>query len=94
MFKFLATTISASDVGIPVRAANATSMVAILNTVYWVAGVVGVIVIIIAGFLYVTSTGDPSKTKRAKDAILYAVVGLVIIVLAFTITQIVLGSTK
>lgn len=62
-----------------------------LSIVYFVAGAACVIVIIIAGILYAISNGDASKIKTAKDAILYAVIGLVVIMMAFVITGFVLG---
>lgn len=64
----------------------------VLNLVYFVGGIVAVIMIIVSGLLYVISEGDPSKTKRAKDGILYSVVGLVIILSAFVITRFVVGE--
>ena len=39
-----------------------------------------------------TSAGDPGKTKKAKDTILYAVIGLIICVLAFAIVNFVIGG--
>lgn len=63
----------------------------ILGIVYFVAGVVAVVVIIIAGFMFVTAAGDPTTVTKAKNAILYAVVGLVVVALAFVITQFVMG---
>lgn len=63
----------------------------ILNTAYLWAGIICVIIIIIAGVLYTISAGDASKVKRAKDAIVGAIVGLVVIAFAFVITQFVLG---
>ena len=78
------------DTGIPkVGADNAIE--GILNTAYYAAGIVAVIVIIISAVFYVISQGDPSKTKRAKDGILYAVVGLAVVMLAFIITNFVIG---
>jgi len=62
-----------------------------LNSVYMVAGIVAVIVIIIAGYMYVTSQGDSAAVTKAKNAILYAVIGLVVIILAFSITWFVIG---
>lgn len=62
-----------------------------LNLTYFIAGIVAVIVIIIAGMSYITSNGDPAKITRAKNMILYAVVGLIIILVAFTITGFVTG---
>lgn len=64
-------------------------LVGILNTVYSVASVVAVIVIIAAGLIYITSDGDPQKTERARKAIIYASAGLVIIGSAFIITGII-----
>lgn len=64
----------------------------VLNLAYFVAGIVAVIVLIFAGFLYVTSAGDPGKAKNAKNAILYAVVGLVFIISAAAITAFVRSS--
>lgn len=63
-----------------------------LGIVYWVGGVVAVIVIIIAGYMYVTSSGDAAVVARAKNTILYGIIGLVVIALAFIITQFVAGS--
>lgn len=47
-----------------------------------VVGIVSVIMIIIGGFKYILSTGDPSKVNSAKNTILYAIVGLAIAVSA------------
>jgi lysylphosphatidylglycerol synthetase-like protein (DUF2156 family) len=58
----------------------------ILNTIYLVAGVIAVAVIIYAGIIYVTSAGDSASITKAKNTILYAVVGLVVIIMAFAIT--------
>lgn len=74
----------------PVKSSD-TAMLNVLNTVYLWAGIVSVIIIIIAGFIYVTSNGNAANIKKGKDAIMGAVIGLVIIILAFTITQFVLG---
>ena len=59
----------------------------VVKTLLYVVGISSVIVIIIAGFLYVTSAGDPAKTKAAKDAILYAVIGLVVSMMSFAIAS-------
>jgi hypothetical protein len=63
----------------------------VLTTVYYAAGAASVIVIIVSSIFYVISQGDPAKTKRAKDGILYAVVGLVIVLVAFIITNFIIG---
>lgn len=63
-----------------------------LNLVYFVAGVIAVIVIIVAGIMYAISVGDQSKITRAKTMIIYAVAGLAIILSAFAITNFVIGK--
>ena len=62
-----------------------------LNLVYFVAGVVSVITIIIGGILYTVASGDSGRLTKAKNTIVYAVVGLIIVLLAFTITGFVTG---
>ncbi len=59
----------------------------ILNAIILVAGLVAVVFIIIGGINYMTSSGDPGKTKKAKDTILYALIGLIICALAFAIVN-------
>jgi hypothetical protein len=61
-----------------------------INLVYYIAGIAAVIVIIIAGITYATSMGDSSRITRAKNMILYSVIGLGILFAAFAITNFVL----
>ena len=85
MFSILAARINATNNGIPVNGANKV-VGDVLDIVYFVAGIICVIVIIIAGIIYSTSNGDSSRVTQAKNAILYAIVGLVVILMAFAIT--------
>lgn len=64
----------------------------IFNTVYMVAGIVAVIVIIVGGIRYASSNGDASGVKSAKNTVLYAVVGLIVIIMAATITNFVISN--
>lgn len=59
----------------------------IMGILFFVVGVASVIVIVVAGLMYVVSAGNEKTTKQAKDAILYAVIGLVISISAFAITS-------
>lgn len=63
-----------------------------INALLIIAGIACVIVIIIGGFLYIVSAGNPDRTKSAKDAILYAIIGLIISLGAFAIVNFVLGG--
>ena len=57
-------------------------------------GVVAVIMIIVGGFRYITSAGSPEQAKSARNTIIYAVVGLIIVALAQIIVHFVLSKTK
>lgn len=84
--------IDPSSVGInnPQKDAN-VALGNILTTTYMWAGIIAVLVIIIAGFYYSTSSGDAAGLQRAKNAIIGSAVGLVIVIMAFAITQLILG---
>ena len=64
----------------------------IINVVLGVLGLLAVVIIIYGGFMYTTSAGDASKIKKAKDTIMYGVIGLVIALLAYAIVNFVLSS--
>lgn len=87
-------TVNANQLNIPNFQASQGNLNSLLNTIYFWAGAVAVIVIIVAGFFYVVSTGEPAKVKRAKDAILYALIGLAVILMAFIITGLVIGGVS
>jgi hypothetical protein len=63
----------------------------VINIFSLVVGVVAVIMIIIGGFKYITSGGDSSNVSSAKNTILYAIIGLIIVALSQTIVRFVLG---
>jgi len=64
----------------------------ILNIVYGVIGIIAVVMVILGGISYATSQGDPGKVKKGKDTILYGIIGLVIVLLAFPITSFILSN--
>ena len=73
------------------RATNAT-LQNIVAVIAIIAGAIAVLIIVLAGLRYITSRGNPNETAKAKDAIIYAVVGLIIIISAFSIVNyVVLG---
>jgi len=57
----------------------------LINVVLSFVGLIATGVIVYGGVLYVTSTGDASKTTKAKNCILYGVVGLVVALMSFAI---------
>ena len=57
-------------------------------------GSLGTIMIIVAGILYLTSAGSPERMGTAKKALFYAIIGIVIGILATSIVQIILSILK
>lgn len=68
------------------------SVKGIINAIIATLGIVAVVIIIVGGVQYMTSSGDAAKVKKAKDTILYGVIGLIICVLAFAIVNFVVGN--
>lgn len=66
----------------------------VINIMSVVVGIISVIMIIIAGFRYVTSNGDSASVSGAKNTIIYAIVGLIIVALAQFIVKFVLSNIK
>jgi hypothetical protein len=54
----------------------------IINILSFIVGIIAVIMIIIGGIKYITSGGDSGSVTGAKNTVLYAVIGLVIVALA------------
>ncbi len=63
----------------------------IANVIAYITGIAAIFTIIAGGFAYITSGGDANKAKTARNAIIGALAGLVIILLADTILGIVLN---
>ena len=66
----------------------------VINIFSIAVGVVSVIMIIIGGFKYITSGGDSGNVTGAKNTILYAIIGLVVVALAQLIVKFVLGKAS
>lgn len=84
--------VNSNDIGwTGITTADNTTIANVLYPIYFWAGAIAVVVIIVAGFFFTTSHGDPALITRAKNAITGAVIGLAVIFLAFAITAIVVG---
>jgi len=64
----------------------------IINVIIWAVGLIAVFMIIFGGIQYSTSAGDSGKVKKAKDTIMYGIIGLVVSLLAYAIVNFVLSS--
>ena len=64
----------------------------IINTALMVVGVLAVAMIIFSGISYVTSAGDNAKTTKAKNTLIYSIVGLAVAISAYAIVNFVLSK--
>ncbi len=82
---------TAEDPAVTQRKINNT-IATVINIFSWIVGITAVIMIIIGGFKYITSQGDSGNVSGAKNTILYAVIGLVIVAMAQVIVKFVLDK--
>lgn len=87
----LAAVIDPNDIKAPKQPFGASTISMILQIVFGFAGAIAFLIITIAGFRYVISQGKPQEVAKAKDTIIYALVGLVICMIAFSIVKFVLS---
>ena len=68
--------------------------VKVVNILSVLVGIVAVIMIIFGGFRYITSGGESGSVSGAKNTLLFAIVGLVIVALAQVIVRWVIGTSS
>lgn len=73
-----------------VGAENAT-MQSILSVIFGLAGVIALIFVAIGGLRLILANGDPSAVAKARGTIVYALIGLVVVISAFLIVSFILG---
>ena len=91
MLDALAIAIDANNLGLPRVAANDATWGNLIGGVFVFTGAWALLFIIIGAVRYASSAGDQGLITKAKDTILYAVIGLIVSMLAFTGVQFVLG---
>lgn len=83
----------ADEAGLPKKELKLT----VLGVIKWILGflgVIGVILVVYAGFLWMTAAGNDDQISKAKGIITAAIIGLIIVILAFAIVQFVLGGVN
>lgn len=73
--------------------APADDLTKILNIIFSVMGALAFFMLVLAGFRYTISQGDPTKVADSKRMIVYTIVGLLVIALAATIVNFVLARS-
>lgn len=65
----------------------------LVNVFTFIAGLIAMVFILVGGIRYITSTGDAGRIKQAKDTLMYAVVGLIVVGLARVIIGFIIGAS-
>jgi hypothetical protein len=78
--------------GLPSGVDVAGTILGIIATILGLIAIVAVIVIIIAGIMYIFSFGDEDATRRARNTVVYAVVGLIVIGISIVVVNFVIDA--
>lgn len=82
---------SAAETGL--RGGNLLDFVAdMIRVVLGILGILLLVLIIYGGFLYATAGGDETKVAGARNTIVYAIIGIVIIAAAWVLSDFVIGN--
>lgn len=84
--------VSADSVNIPKAELNTAQFENIFSVILGIAGAVAVIFVVLGGIKYSMSQGNASELEKAKDRIVYSLVGLGFVIMAFTIVQFVTAN--
>ena len=91
-----ATSYTIENIGEQVGLGTADLKDTVINIIQWVLGIlalVAVVMIIIGGFQWMTAAGNEERIEKAKKVISAAVIGLIIVLLAWAIVIFVAGTT-
>ncbi len=84
-------TVCQSDGGDPVTGSNGV-LLRVTRLLAIIAGIAAVIVMVIAGIYYITSSGDANQISQAKNTIIYAAIGLIVIVVSQGVISLIVRS--
>ncbi len=82
--------VNVNELGIPDNPLGKPNITSGLKLAFAMAGGIAVIIVTIGGFKYILSQGNPQETTKAKATILYALIGLGVCLVAFSIVQFVI----
>ena len=66
--------------------------VTVTNILLFIIGAIAVIMLVIGGIRYTISNGDSNAVTAAKNTIMYAIIGIVVAILAYAAVNFVIGS--
>lgn len=80
------------NTGLPCETRASDLIIRIINIALGIAGLVAVLFLVIGGFRYITSAGNEETAEQAKKIITNAIIGIVVIILAFVIIRVISGA--
>ena|GEM_PF-1104424 len=86
--------IAHKDLGLSLVTLDANTFKIIVSLIFVFMGFWATLWLLVGGFRFIISNGNPGDVQKARNTILYAAIGLGISVLAFTIVQFVLGAVS
>ncbi len=85
---------SCYSTGLPTVSASHNELTTILQIFFAILGAIAVLFVVIGGFRYVISGGDSQSMQKAKNTIMYSIIGLVVAIFAEAIVTFVLSFIK
>jgi len=86
------TDIDANNIGTQGTITNTDTLVntimGLINWVAWIVGLAAVVMGLWAGILFITAGGDAAKVTTARNILLYAIIGIAVAILAFSLVAI------
>ncbi len=83
---------AAGSAGLSASTDLATIIGSLINVFLTILGIILLVLILYAGFLWMTAGGETDKTKKAKDIMINAVIGLIILLAAYAISNFVIEA--
>lgn len=77
---------------LPNVAADSGQIQSILNVVFAITGAIAVLMVVIGGIKFAGSRGDPQGVAKAKETVIYAIIGLLVTIFAVVIVDFVFGK--
>ncbi len=78
---------------LPTTPATSATLQKALTLLFVIIGAISLMMMVIAGFRYTVSAGDPNQMATARRMIIYTAIGLIVSAMAATIVNTVLGQT-
>jgi hypothetical protein len=80
------------DTGLPKVGATSGNLQSAIQVVIGIAGAIAVVMIVIGGLQFITAQGDPSGVAKARKTLVFALVGLIVAILAEAIVTFVVSK--